>query len=322
MRGRIPARSFPLTARPLAAVLAAALALSACVSLVPPPPGPAPGPVPGPAAPQPETAKSAAARAYFAKVQASLLSQGLLRTDGGGPDTPFTDRMLAENFLRIGLYDEYSRLGGGFVREEASSILRRWEIPVRVGLRFGASVPSDRRAADRARIGSYLARLSRTTGHPIALVDGGANFILHIVSEDEREALGPSLQADMPGLSARDIADVTHMPRTTYCLVYALSEGNTGAYSRAVAVVRAEHPDLLRQSCFHEEIAQGLGLANDSPAARPSIFNDDEEFALLTRQDELMLKMLYDPALRPGMKLTEARPIVLSLANRLIGGDS
>jgi hypothetical protein len=61
-------------------------------------------------------------------------------------------------------------------------------------------------------------------------------------------------------------------------------KGNSGAYTRAVAVVRAEHPDLLRQSCIHEEIAQGLGLPNDSPAARPSIFNDDEEFALLTRR--------------------------------------
>ncbi|MFN7052469.1 MAG: DUF2927 domain-containing protein, partial [Gemmobacter sp.] len=87
-------------------------------------------------------------------------------------------------------------------------------------------------------------------------------------------------------------------------------------------VVRAEHPDLLRLSCLHEEIAQGLGLANDSPLARPSIFNDDEEFALLTRQDELMLKMLYDPALRPGMTAAEARPIVKAIATRLTGGSS
>ena len=46
----------------------------------------------------------------------------------------------------------------------------------------------------------------------------------------------------------------------------------------AVAIVRGEHPDLMRLSCIHEELAQGLGLANDSPYARPSVFNDDEEF--------------------------------------------
>lgn len=281
-----------------------------------PPPKVAPAPRPT------VTAKSEAARAYFAQVQQALLSEGLLRTDGGGEDTPFDDRILAENFLRIALYDEYSRQGGGFVRGETPSLLRKWTGPVRVGLRFGASVPEDRRATDRARVSSYLARLSQLTGHPIALNDANPNFWVHVVSEDEREALGPTLSSQLPGLSTADIADVTGMNRSTYCLVYALSEGNSGVYSRAVAVVRAEHPDLLRLSCFHEEIAQGLGLANDSPRARPSIFNDDEEFALLTRQDELMLKMLYNPALRPGMALAEADPIVRRLAAGLIGGPS
>ena len=60
----------------------------------------------------------------------------------------------------------------------------------------------------------------------------------------------------------------------------------------------------------------------DSPSARPSIFNDDEEFALLTPMDELMLKMLYSPRLTPGMTEAEARPIIDSLAAALIGGES
>jgi hypothetical protein len=285
--------------------------------IVTPPPAP-PAPVVLPTV----TAKSEAARAYFAQVQQALLAEGLLRTDGGGEDTPFDDRTLAENFIRIALFDEYTRSGGAFVRTESASILRKWTGPVRVGVRFGASVSAERQATDRARISSYLARLATATGHPISLSDTTPNFWVHIVSEDEREAMGPTLATQLPGLSAGDIADVTGMPRSTYCLVYAMSDGNTGRYTRAVAVIRAEHPDLLRLSCMHEEIAQGLGLANDSPRARPSIFNDDEEFALLTRQDELMLKMLYDPALRPGMTLQEAQPIVESLASVLVGNGS
>ena len=63
-----------------------------------------------------------------------------------------------------------------------------------------------------------------------------------------------------------------------------------------------------------------MGLVNDSPTARPSIFNDDEEFALLTRQDEMMLRMLYDPRLRPGMTEAEARPIVEAIAQEYLGG--
>lgn len=275
-----------------------------------------------PSGPAAETAASAAARQHYARVQSQLLSQGLLRTDGGGRDTPFTDRMLAENFIRIALFDEYARTTAGPVQRMTTSRIRKWQAPVRVGLRFGPSTAPDRRAADTARIASLLQRLSRATGHPIGLDDRAPNFLIHIVSEDERRALGPQVRAALPGLSGSEVAAITDMPRSTYCLVYALSAPDGATYTRAFAVIRAEHPDLLRLSCLHEEIAQGLGLANDSPTARPSIFNDDEEFALLTRQDELMLRMLYNPALRPGMTEAQARPIVESLAARLVGGES
>lgn len=302
------------------------LGLAACQAVAPPaaPPTtmpeerPADLPPPVPAA----SPESRALAAYFANVQADLLSQGLLRTDGGGKDSPFTDRMLAENFIRIALYDEYQRGPAGLIARETPSRLRRWVAPVRVGLSFGASVPPAMRATDRARIASYLARLARLTGHPIALSDTQPNFFIQIVNEDERRALGPEIARALPELSPAEIAGLTELPRSTYCIVYALSDGTSSVYSRAFAVIRAEHPDLLRLSCMHEEIAQGLGLANDSPQARPSIFNDDEEFALLTRQDELMLKMLYDPRLRPGMTPAEARPVVFTLASELLGGDS
>lgn len=267
----------------------------------------------------PVSAESRALSQYYARMQADLLVQGLLRTDGGGPDTPFTDTMLTENFIRIALYDEYTRTNDGLVARELPSRLRRWEGPVRVGVEFGASVPEARRATDRARIGSYLRRLQALTGHPISLVDRGANYHIQIVNENERRALGPSISALLPDLSPAEVAGLTDLPRSTYCIVYAMSEGSSPVYTSAYAVIRAEHPDLLRLSCLHEEIAQGLGLANDSPLARPSIFNDDEEFALLTRMDELMLTILYNPALRPGMMASEARPIVREIAARLVG---
>lgn len=298
----------------------AALTLAACDMPVSAPPAEATPPV-APVAAAGVTPKSAAAAAYYARVQQTLLAQGLLRTDGGG-NVPFSDRMLAENFLRIALFDEYRRTAGGFVRQESESKLRRWGGPVRFGLRFGASVPPERQATDRARIASFVARLSAVTGHPMQMDDATPNFVIHIVSEDEREALGPKVRAMLPNLSPGELAGITEMPRSTYCLVYALSEGGSGNYTRAVAVIRSEHPDLLRMSCVHEEIAQGLGLPNDSPRARPSIFNDDEEFAFLTDHDELLLKILYSRELRAGMTLSEARPIVFSLARRLMGGDS
>ena len=299
------------------------LALAACVST--PAPIKVAAPMARPIAPvvaRVDPPASAAARVYYAQVQQALLSQGMMRTDGGGIDTPFNDRMLADNFIRIALFDEYDRSATTTVQRQTASELRRWVAPVRVGLRFGASVPADKRATDTARVGSYLTRLAQITGHPIGLNDSNPNFFVYVVSEDERRALGPTMANALPQLTANDISGVTEMPKSTYCIVYAQSDGKSGVYTRAFAVIRSEHPDLLRLSCFHEEIAQGLGLPNDSPLARPSIFNDDEEFALLTRQDEAMLRMLYNPALRPGMTLPEARPIVSSLAAALMAGAS
>ena len=107
----------------------------------------------------------------------------------------------------------------------------------------------------------------------------------------------------------------------TYWAGAAVAAGdNPNGYPAAIAVIRAENPGLLRLSCVHEELAQGLGLANDYPAARPSIFNDDDEFALLTEQDELMLKMLYDPRLRPGMTAKEVNPRTRIIARELTEG--
>ncbi|TDL81290.1 DUF2927 domain-containing protein [Palleronia sediminis] len=277
---------------------------------------PAPPPAPGP------SAESAALAAYYQRVERDLVAQGLLRRDGGGPDTPFDAEDLAETFIKVALYEEYSANTGLLVARQTESRLHRWAAPVRIDLRFGASVPASVQAADRAQTRRLVARIAAATGHPVTLGGSEGNFTVFVVNEDERRALGPELLALAPGLSGVALDSVIDMARSNYCVVFAVDPGNTGTYSRAVAIVRSEHPDLLRLSCLHEEIAQGMGLSNDSPTARPSIFNDDEEFALLTTHDELLLKMLYDPRLRPGMTVAEAAPIVRAIARELVGGEA
>lgn len=304
-----------------AAILAAALMLAACDTPQVAPVAPPAPPLPVVARPPPETAASAAMRSYYAEVQSSLLSQRLLRTDGGVPDAPFTDRNLTDNFLRIAMYEEYARGQISTTRSQTPIHLLRWNQPIRVSVQFGASVSPDKQAADRARVASYFARLAGLTGLSISLSDQNPNFWVHFGSVDERAALGPALNSELSELTQGQIAAVTNMDRNTYCQVLTQSNPATNTYTAAVAVIPSEQPDLLRMSCIHEELAQALGLPNDSNAARPSIFNDDEEFALLTPQDEFMLRLLYSPALHPGMTETEARPVVQMLASRLMNGE-
>ncbi len=251
------------------------------------------------------------------------MARGLMRTDGGGRDVPFSKRQLIENFIKIALYDEYINDGATMIPRATESRLRRWETPVRMGLIFGDTIPQAQRREDRATVSRYARRLSLVTDHPIRLATPeNANFQILVLNEDERRAFASDLTQLVPGIDRMAVRTITNMPRSTFCLVFAFSKGDSPSYSQAVAVIRGEHPDRLRESCLHEELAQGLGLANDSPAARPSIFNDDEEFALLTRHDELLLRMLYDPRLEPGMRADEARPILRQIAGELLGGES
>ena len=271
--------------------------------------------------PQRQLVRSEASRAlesYYARLQNDLLVQGLLRGDGGGPDTPFTDTILARNFVRIALFDEYVS-DGDFLRPQATlSKLRRWEQPIRMAVEYGESVPLAQRTRDSGTISAYAARLSRVTGLPIRVGAGDPNFHVLIVNEADRKGSADRIRQIVPGISTGTLNAIVNLPRTDLCIVVAFAEGNAQSYSKAIAVIRGEHPDLLRTACIHEELAQGLGLANDSPQARPSIFNDDEEFGLLTTHDELLLQMLYDPRLRPGMDPAEAAPIARQIAKELM----
>ncbi|QDC10525.1 DUF2927 domain-containing protein [Oceanicola sp. D3] len=307
---------------PRVAMLVAALALAGCEEVTGPVTSPTPPERPDLPEPGPKERSEASriASRHYARVQADLLARGLLRRDGGGPDTPFSDRQLTENFIRIALFDEYVSRGGALIAQQSESSLRRWQQPVRFGLRFGESVPEAQRAKDRANVASYVRRLGKATGHPMSMGTGNGNFTVLMLNEDERAAIGPELQRLVPGIDRAAIRTIENLPRDTLCLVFATTTATSSVYTRAVAIIRAEHPDLLRLSCIHEELAQGLGLANDSPEARPSIFNDDEEFGLLTTHDEMLLRILYDKRLEPGMTALEAKPIVKKIVAEAMGG--
>lgn len=286
--------------------------------------GPQPAPKPQVAAPAPDTPspESAALITYYEGVEQRQSTMGLLRADGGGPDTPIDAVRLERTFRQIAFAREFTDVGAALVRQESGSMLRRWEEPVRISTIFGAQVSDAQRDDDRASVRGFADRLGRVTRHPVTYVERAANFHVLILTEDERRVSGPTLRRLIPGIRTQEIDVIQDLNRATYCVVVASDPADDGRLKHAVAVIRAELPPMLRLSCIHEEIAQGLGLANDSEEARPSIFNDDDEFGRLTTMDELMLRMLYDPRLRPGMDASTASPIVSTLAREAFGGGT
>ena len=255
---------------------------------------------------------------YYKRLQNDLLTQGLLRGDGGGPDTQFTDTQLARNFVRIALFNEYRDDSDFRNAHSTVSKLRRWDQPIRMSVEFGSTVPYAQRDQDKASVQTYAARLSRLTGVPITFDDTNPNYHVLFLGEDDRRAFEPKLRELIPTISDATVRAFVNLPRDQLCVVIGTFVPGHSSYTKAIAVIRAEHPNLMRSACIHEELAQGMGLANDSPGARPSIFNDDEEFALLTTHDELLLQMLYDPRLETDMDPATAAPIARLIARDLM----
>ena len=307
--------------RILTLITSAFIGLSGC-ALFEEPTKPKPRPAgikPVPEVP-PASIESQQIAAYYASIQARLRSQGLLRQETNPSDARFTSSDLIENFERIALFDEYSVQNNVFVAGQTASTLRRWERPISIGVTFGPSVTKEQRAKDMAAVRQFSRRLARLTGLNISLADARrANFSILFLNKDEQRELTPQLAKSVNYLTPQIVNEVQNSPRSIFCVAYAVSEaGSQAGYKGAVILIKAEHTDLMRKSCIQEEMAQALGLANDSPDARPSIFNDDEEFALMTAHDDLLLQMLYDPRLRIGMNVHDAHPIVQEIAQDLL----
>jgi hypothetical protein len=255
-------------------------------------------------------------------MQERRIAQGLLRTERAPRDLPISASLIERAFVEVALRDEYEIGATSIVQRSSPAPLRRWNGPVRLSLEFGDSVPTATRQRDTGLVTRFATRLSRVASHPVAVTSGRGNFTVLVLSEDERRAIAPRLRALVPGIDPASQSLVESLPLSVSCLVLAFSRDGTNTYSDAVAVIRAELPDLTRDMCYFEEIAQGMGLANDSPVARPSLFNDSAEFAVMTVLDEQLLRVLYDPRLRPGMTEAQARPTLRMIAAELMGGQS
>ena len=78
-------------------------------------------------------------------------------------------------------------------------------------------------------------------------------------------------------------------------------------FIKAFIVVNVERDEARTNSCLLEELTQSLGLINDSDDLRPSIFSDRDVLFAPSATDEILLRTLYDPRMKPGMPRSVAR---------------
>lgn len=182
-------------------------------------------------------------------------------------------------------------------REGIAQHLRKWVTPIRVYL--------DTRAGDadlhRRLTKAHLARLAAISGHEIRLVDNKRSANLLAVFEHSAK-LGELAEELFP-----DADRIKTIMESSICIGRFYTNGRHEIFKAVVIIPpdRAASKGKL-PACVVEEITQVLGLPNDSSEVYPSIFNDRSVDDELTAIDITLIRLLYDPSLRPGMPREEA----------------
>ena len=220
----------------------------------------------------------------------------------------YSNEQLRRNFLSIAMRAE----AADDVDFSGNIAVAKWVTPLRYRLE-GASV------ADTARVTALVARLRKLTGIDIAPADARepnvrlsfvpfrirSNAVYRLANEG---GLGPAVG----GMVAR-----WRDTEREKCLGLISVDPRSGSIAKADILIKDELPPRIRDACIVEEIVQSLGLMNDDPRARPSIFNDSQEYLDLTSHDEYLLRILYDPRVRPGMRFRQMDPLVRQIIREL-----
>jgi hypothetical protein len=257
-------------------------------------------------------------RKYYTRLEERKISLGLLRQDGGGADTPFDVDDIAEAFGHLAFYNEYDIDQNRLLPNSKSVNLAKWKSNTNISVRFGSSVHTEQKDKDLQEIKNLIGNLARVTNHRIKIRPQNPNMYVVVANQKEIKDLIGEIGLKRPEFDPKRIPIITQLPKDIHCMAMtSMNAEPNSEIASALVIIRSELPKLMRRACFHEEIAQSLGLTNDSHFARPSIFNDDDEFATLTQFDEILLQILYDRRLRSGTSEKEASQLVREIAREI-----
>jgi hypothetical protein len=217
---------------------------------------------------------------------------------------PPTDAAVLDAFAKIAFGNEYVA--------ETEPRLQKWAQPIRWRVYEELSLES----GERGFLDRHLERLQRLTGLAFGEADRwpDSNFLILFVSEARyafwiERYVSPSRRHLVPRLAA------------TSCLGFLRHHRMTFEIELAVAIVPVERARArgLMQSCIAEETTQVLGLLNDAEVP-DTLFNDAGDARDLTPLDEVLVRLLYDPRLKSGMRRDEALAIAREALPKLRAG--
>lgn len=211
-----------------------------------------------------------------ARIAATLLGLAVLAPAPVVANDGLETTLLVKQFEAIAFSAEF----GGQHRQGK---IVKWDSPIRVRVRgFNAIkyIPE---------VQAQLRELARLSGLTIELVNWS------------NSAAPPNMDIVFATTTGSSQFDPTAPCRTLF--------HDRGYVIQRVEIYISPDDPAQRRHCIAEELTQALGLANDSTVFRNSIFNDDSRQQVLAPWDSLMIRILYDPRIRPGMNKVQALPI-------------
>jgi hypothetical protein len=210
-----------------------------------------------------------------------------------------SDTAFLNDFITVALGREYGGANQGQ--------LIKWAKPIRVG------VTGEEGVYYRPAVEQHITDLQDIISHPISLVRGGEADILVIflkkLTADDVDRFQKLYRPFFASDEAyqKQLNAIRDDSFKAVCLTTIRTIRSKGELTGAIAFIPAEKKSAVAWQCIVEEITQALGLPNDSDTNFYSIFNDRSPHISLTTKDKRMLRLLYDPRIKAGMREPEVR---------------
>lgn len=197
---------------------------------------------------------------------------------------------------------------------ERDSVLR-WEKPVKLSL-SGTFAPRYRSYV--ASTADHLARLTNRSIHPVDL-DSSPDFTAISALNDSIHpfkadffVMVDSVQTIKTTFTSHvDLSEIANNRNVNgMALTYSFGKYPSDGIAFALAVAKARANDDATRSTLLEEISQAFGAVNDTDDVSPSLWSDGRpNYQRLPLNDQIVLRMLYDPLLYSGMNRASAMAI-------------
>jgi hypothetical protein len=174
--------------------------------------------------------------------------------------------------------------------------IRRFDHVTRAAVIGGGSV--DRTAAMRRVLGDFSAQVPALR---LSTIDdaAAADIEVHLIDEND---IGSALEAAFGARIARTFIRRTH----PQCMT-SVKSSRDGHILRSVSFIIVDKGDKVFLDCAYHEMLHAFGLSNHDQRNPWTTLNQRRMVGYLSVYDRVLLTLLYDPRIAPGMTALQAR---------------